>query len=87
MQTRYPAFHAEYWVYMLAAFVYRTTLKPTGKRGHAAHIRKMAASENHENDASHYAAAVARWDDEGGAAASFANNTGAKVSKHPTIAN
>jgi hypothetical protein len=21
MQTRYPAFHPEYWVYMLAAFV------------------------------------------------------------------
>jgi hypothetical protein len=35
-------------------------------------------AENHQTDAGHDAAAIARWDDEGGAAASFADKTAPK---------
>jgi len=38
----------------------------------------MAQRENHQTDASHDAAAIARWDDEGGAAPSFADKTAQK---------
>jgi hypothetical protein len=41
----------------------------------------MTPRENSEADASHHAAAIARWDDEGGAATSFADKTDARISK------
>jgi hypothetical protein len=46
------------------------------KRQHAPYMCRMA--ENHQTDAGHDAAAIARWDDEGGAAASFADKTAPK---------
>jgi hypothetical protein len=48
--------------------------------GHAPHIQKMTPRENPKADASHHPAAIARWDDEGGAATSFADKIDAKVS-------
>jgi hypothetical protein len=45
------------------------------KRQHAPFICSMAQRDNHQTDASHDAAAIARWDDEGGAAASVADKT------------
>jgi len=41
----------------------------------------MTSREDHQADVSHYAAAIARWDDEGGASLSARSNTGARVSK------
>lgn len=41
----------------------------------------MTSRENHLTDVSHYAAAIARWDDEGGASMSARSNTGVRVSK------
>src|SRR5579864_2634754 len=41
----------------------------------------MASREDHQTDMSHQAAAIARWDDEGGASMSIRSNTGVRVSK------
>jgi hypothetical protein len=41
----------------------------------------MTSREDHQTDVSHYAAAIARWDDEGGASISARSNTGLRVSK------
>ena len=42
----------------------------------------MASREDHhQTDLSHYVAAIARWDDEGGASMSARSNTGVRVSK------
>jgi len=41
----------------------------------------MTTIENFQTNASHHAAAIARWDDEGGAAMSFADKTDAQVSE------
>jgi hypothetical protein len=41
----------------------------------------MISTESHQTDVSHDAAAVARWDDEGGASMSARSNTGVRVSK------
>ena len=41
----------------------------------------MTSREDHQTDASHDAAAIARWDDEGGASMSARSNTGVRVSK------
>jgi hypothetical protein len=38
----------------------------------------VAQRQNHQTDASHDAAAIARWHDEGGAAAAFAGKTARK---------
>jgi hypothetical protein len=40
----------------------------------------MTSSPNHQADVSHYAAAIARWQDDGGALVSDRSNTGARVS-------
>jgi hypothetical protein len=40
----------------------------------------MRSRENPQTDASHYAIAIARWDDEGGASNSARSNTGARAS-------
>jgi hypothetical protein len=40
----------------------------------------MTSRENHQADMSHHAAAIARWDDEGGTSMSARSNTGARVS-------
>ncbi len=39
----------------------------------------MTSREDHQTDVGHYAAAIARWDDEGGASMSARSNTGARV--------
>jgi hypothetical protein len=41
----------------------------------------MTSREDHQTDVSHQAAAIARWDDEGGACMSARSNTGVRVSK------
>jgi hypothetical protein len=41
----------------------------------------MPSREDHQTDVSHQAAAIARWDDEGGASISARSNTGVRVSK------
>jgi hypothetical protein len=41
----------------------------------------MTSREDHQTDVSHQAAAIARWDDEGGASISARSNTGVRVSK------
>jgi hypothetical protein len=41
----------------------------------------MTSREDHQSDVIHQAAAIARWDDEGGASMSARNNTGVRVSK------
>src|ERR1700758_4235817 len=41
----------------------------------------MTAREGHQSDVIHQAAAIARWDDEGGASMSARNNPGMRVSK------
>ena len=41
----------------------------------------MTSREDHQTDASHHAAAMGRWDDEGGASISARSNTGVRVSK------
>ena len=41
----------------------------------------MTSREDHQTDVSHHAAAIARWDDEGGASMSARSNTGERVSK------
>jgi hypothetical protein len=40
--------------------------------------RSVATRESHQSDASHDAAAIERWDAEGGAAASLVNETARK---------
>ena len=40
----------------------------------------MTSREDHQTDVGHCAAAIARWDDEGGASMSARSNTGARVS-------
>jgi hypothetical protein len=47
--------------------------------GHAPHILKMTPTQNNRTDADDHAAAIARWDDEGGAAKS--PKTGADISR------
>jgi hypothetical protein len=42
----------------------------------------MSSRNDHQTDMSHYAAGIARWDDEGGAPMSARSNTGVKVSKN-----
>lgn len=44
-------------------------------------MRYMISTESHQTDSSHDAAAVARWDHEGGASMSARSNTGVRVSK------
>lgn len=52
----------------------RTALALLVNGGHAPHIRQVTPSKNRQADASpHHAAAIARWEDEGGAATSLAN--------------
>jgi hypothetical protein len=41
----------------------------------------MTSREDHQTDVSHQAAAIARWDDEGGASMSAQSNTGLRGSK------
>jgi hypothetical protein len=41
----------------------------------------MTSRDDHQTDVSHHAAAIARWDDEGGASMSAQSNTGVRVSK------
>jgi hypothetical protein len=41
----------------------------------------MTSREDYQTDVSHHAAAIARWDDEGGASMSARSNTGITVSK------
>jgi hypothetical protein len=41
----------------------------------------MTSREDHQTDVSHHAAAIARWDDEGGASMSTRSNTGVRASK------
>jgi hypothetical protein len=41
----------------------------------------MTSREDRQTDVSHHAAAIARWDDEGGAFMSARSNTGVRVSK------
>src|ERR1700746_3317890 len=41
----------------------------------------MTSREDHQSDVSHQAAAIARWDDEGGASMSARSNTGVRGSK------
>jgi hypothetical protein len=41
----------------------------------------MTSREDHQTDVSHQVAAIARWDDEGGASMSARSNTGVRVSK------
>ena len=41
----------------------------------------MTSRKHHQTDVSHYAAAIARWDDEGGASMSARSNAGVRVSK------
>jgi hypothetical protein len=41
----------------------------------------MTSREDHQTDVSHQAAAIARWDDEGGASMSAQSNTGVRGSK------
>ena len=41
----------------------------------------MTSREDHQTDVSHQAAAIARWDDEGGASISARSNTGVRISK------
>jgi hypothetical protein len=41
----------------------------------------MASREDHQTDVSHHAAAIARWDDEGGASVSAQSNMGVRASK------
>jgi hypothetical protein len=41
----------------------------------------MTSREHHQTDVSHHAAAIARWDDEGGASMSARSNTGVRASK------
>jgi hypothetical protein len=41
----------------------------------------MTSREDHQTNVSHQAAAIARWDDEGGASMSARSNTGVRVSK------
>jgi hypothetical protein len=41
----------------------------------------MASREDHQTDLSHYVAAIARWDAEGGASMSARSNTGVRVPK------
>jgi hypothetical protein len=45
----------------------------------APHVQKMTSREDHQGDVIHQAAAIARWDDEGGASIPARNNT--RVSK------
>jgi|SRR5581483_5556544 hypothetical protein len=40
----------------------------------------MTSREDHQPDVGHYAAAIARWDDEGGASISARSNSSARVS-------
>jgi len=40
----------------------------------------MTSREDHQADVSHYAAAIARWDDDGGAFVSALSNMGVRVS-------
>ena len=40
----------------------------------------MTAKEDHQPDVGHCAAAIARWDDEGGASISARSNSGARIS-------
>jgi hypothetical protein len=40
----------------------------------------MTSREDHQTDVGHYAAAIARWDDDGGAFVSALSNMGARVS-------
>jgi hypothetical protein len=47
----------------------------------APYVRYVILTENHQTGVSHDAAAVARWDDEGGAFMSARSNTGVRVSK------
>jgi hypothetical protein len=42
----------------------------------------MTSRENHQADATHHAAAMARWDDEGGASMSPRSYAGAEASNH-----
>jgi hypothetical protein len=44
-------------------------------------MRQMTSRKDHQTDAGHYAAAIARWDDEGGASISARSNTGLRASK------
>ena len=41
----------------------------------------MTSREDHQTDISHHDAAIARWDDEGGASMSTRSNTGVRASK------
>jgi hypothetical protein len=51
------------------------------RAGHAPHILKMTPTQNHRTDADDHAAAIARWDDEGGAAKSSPGKTGVDLSR------
>jgi hypothetical protein len=56
---------------------------PLASGGNAPHVWKMTQKEHHQADARQDAAAVARWDDEGGAMPRpFADKTDGKVSKN-----
>jgi hypothetical protein len=47
--------------------------------GQAPHVRKMTSGKN-RTDVSRHAAAIARWDDDGGASMSVLGNMGARIS-------
>jgi hypothetical protein len=42
-------------------------------------MQRMTSREHHQNDLSNYAAAFARWENEGGASGSPRSNTGARA--------
>ncbi len=48
---------------------------------HEPHITNMTPRENPQSNASYRAAAISRWDDEGGALASFPNKEGSKTGR------
>ena len=52
----------------------RPSSSPLVSGGHAPHMMKMTPIENPQNDASQHVAAIARWEDEGGAFKSSATN-------------
>jgi hypothetical protein len=50
--------------------------------GYAPHILQMIQQKVPQADASHHTAAVARWDDDGGASESSSRKTGAEASEN-----
>jgi len=54
--------------------------------GHEPHMVNMNSRENPQNGPSHYAAAILRWEDEGGAPASYPNKEQSKIDRSKRLA-